>query len=56
MVDDLQIKNNRLIRVLCNYPVDVFNLQSSAAAFFKIDKISTESNYDNFYIEKKWSF
>lgn len=42
-----RIKNNQLIRMLCNYPVYVFNLPPSAIAFPKTD-ISTESNYDNF--------
>lgn len=51
-----RIKNNQLIRAPCNYPVYVFNLPSSAVAFSKIDKISTESNYDSFYIEERRSF
>jgi len=38
-----RIKNNELIRVLCNYLVYVFNLPSSAVAFSKIDKIFTET-------------
>lgn len=48
-----RIKNNQLIKVLCNYPVYLFNLPSSAVAFSNIDKIPTESNYDNFYVEER---